>query len=47
MRLTIEADQISASAREKIEKAGGTVTMREAGAEHARAAVKNAEQPER
>ncbi len=26
--LTIEADKISASAREKIEKAGGTVTMR-------------------
>ena len=29
--LTIEADKISASAREKIEKAGGTVTLREAG----------------
>ena len=28
--LTIEADQVSASAREKIEKAGGTVTLREA-----------------
>jgi large subunit ribosomal protein L15 len=27
--LTVEADKISASAREKIEKAGGTVTMRE------------------
>jgi large subunit ribosomal protein L15 len=27
--LTIEADKISVSAREKIEKAGGTVTMRE------------------
>ena len=27
--LTIEADKISASAREKIEKAGGTITMRE------------------
>lgn len=27
--ITIEADKISASAREKIEKAGGTVTMRE------------------
>jgi len=27
--LTIEADKVSASAREKIEKAGGTVTMRE------------------
>jgi len=28
--LTIEADKISASAREKIEKAGGTITIREA-----------------
>jgi ribosomal protein L18E len=28
-RLTIEADKVSASAREKIEKAGGTVTVRE------------------
>jgi hypothetical protein len=27
--LTIEADKISASAREKIEKAGGTITLRE------------------
>lgn len=27
--LTIEADQVSASAREKIEKAGGTITMRD------------------
>ncbi len=27
--LTVETDKISASAREKIEKAGGTVTMRE------------------
>ena len=27
--LKIEADKISASAREKIEKAGGTITMRE------------------
>jgi len=27
--LTVEADKISASAREKIEKAGGTVTLRE------------------
>ena len=27
--LTIEADKVSASAREKIEKAGGTITMRE------------------
>jgi large subunit ribosomal protein L15 len=28
--LTIEADKVSASAREKIEKAGGTITLREA-----------------
>lgn len=27
--LTIEADKVSASAREKIEKAGGTITMRD------------------
>jgi large subunit ribosomal protein L15 len=32
--LTVEADKISASAREKIEKAGGTVTMREKRAAH-------------
>jgi large subunit ribosomal protein L15 len=32
--LTIEADKISASAREKIEKAGGTVTMRRKPAPH-------------
>jgi large subunit ribosomal protein L15 len=32
--LTVEADKISASAREKIEKAGGTVTMREKPAPH-------------
>ena len=32
--LTVEADRISASAREKIEKAGGTVTMREKPAAH-------------
>jgi large subunit ribosomal protein L15 len=29
-KLTIEADKVSVSAREKIEKAGGSVTMREA-----------------
>lgn len=29
--LTIEADKVSASAREKIEKAGGTITLREVG----------------
>src|SRR5450631_2779092 len=32
--LTVEADKISASAREKIEKAGGTATMREKPAAH-------------
>jgi large subunit ribosomal protein L15 len=32
--LTVEADKISASAREKIEKAGGTVTMRPKPAAH-------------
>jgi len=32
--LTVEADKISAAAREKIEKAGGTVTMREKPAPH-------------
>ena len=30
--LQVEADKISASAREKIEKAGGTITLREKGA---------------
>ena len=30
--LTVEADKVSATAREKIEKAGGTVTLREGGA---------------
>jgi large subunit ribosomal protein L15 len=30
--LTIEADKVSGSAREKIEKAGGTINLREAGA---------------
>jgi large subunit ribosomal protein L15 len=36
--LTIEADKISASAREKIEKAGGTVTLREKPAQGPRVA---------
>ena len=37
--LKVEADKISASAREKIEKAGGTITLREkAGRPHAAAA---------
>jgi large subunit ribosomal protein L15 len=31
--LTIEADKVSAGAREKIEKAGGTVTLRDRSAE--------------
>ena len=35
--LTIEADKISASAREKIEKAGGTITLREIAAQGPRA----------
>jgi len=30
--LTVEADQVSAAARGKIEKAGGTITLREGGA---------------
>jgi len=30
--LKVEADKISATAREKIEKAGGTITLREKGA---------------
>src|SRR5919109_2611714 len=30
--LTVEADQVSAAAREKIEKAGGTITLRKSGA---------------
>ena len=33
--LTVEADQISATAREKIEKAGGTITLRERAAKPA------------
>jgi large subunit ribosomal protein L15 len=36
--LTIEADQVSASAREKIEKAGGTITLREATARREKSA---------
>jgi large subunit ribosomal protein L15 len=36
--LTIEADKISASAREKIEKAGGTVTLRQKAAQGPRVA---------
>jgi len=50
--LTVEADKISASAREKIEKAGGTVTMREKPAahgprvDHVAAAAADASEPE-
>ena len=33
--LTVEADKVSAAAREKIEKAGGTITLREGGARKA------------
>jgi len=40
--LTIEADKISASAREKIEKAGGTVTLRQKAAPQG---PRDAEQP--
>jgi large subunit ribosomal protein L15 len=40
--LTIEADKISASARERIEKAGGSVTLREKKAAQGR---RDAEQP--
>jgi large subunit ribosomal protein L15 len=40
--LTIEADKISASAREKIEKAGGSVTMREKPAQGPRAESRSA-----
>src|SRR3982751_4424404 len=40
--LTIEADKVSASAREKIEKAGGTVTLRQKAAPQG---PRDAEQP--
>lgn len=45
--LIVEADKVSAAAREKIEKAGGTITLREkAGRPHAGAAREaSAEQP--
>jgi large subunit ribosomal protein L15 len=45
--LTVEADKVSAAAREKIEKAGGTITLREkAGRRHAAAAPEaSAEEP--
>ncbi len=44
--LTIEADKVSASAREKIEKAGGTVTMRERQVPAAQPAAAQAPEPE-
>jgi large subunit ribosomal protein L15 len=50
--LSVEADKISASAREKIEKAGGTVTMRPKPAahgprvDHVSAAAADASEPE-
>ncbi len=40
--LTIEADKISSSAREKIEKAGGSVTLRQKAAQGPRTAVEPA-----
>ncbi len=40
--LTIEADKVSASAREKIEKAGGTVNLREVSAPQRRRAADDA-----
>ena len=41
--LTIEADKISASAREKIDKAGGTITLRDAKMRHDSAAAESPE----
>jgi large subunit ribosomal protein L15 len=38
-KLTIEVDKVSASAREKIEKAGGTVTLREKAGERSSSAT--------
>jgi large subunit ribosomal protein L15 len=42
--LKIEADKISASAREKIEKAGGTITMRDRSAQKPAAAAEDVDQ---
>ena len=39
--LTIEADKVSESAKAKIEKAGGTITMRDRSAERPAAAVED------
>jgi large subunit ribosomal protein L15 len=44
--LTIEADKVSGSAREKIEKAGGSVTLREKTAQGPRVADEPAPAPE-
>jgi large subunit ribosomal protein L15 len=44
--LTIEADKISASAREKIEKAGGTITLREKPKQGPRADYQQSSAPE-
>ncbi len=44
--LTIEADKVSAAAREKIEKAGGTVTLRDRSAEKPAAARESGETAE-
>jgi large subunit ribosomal protein L15 len=44
--LKIEADKVSASAREKIEKAGGSVTMREKPAQGPRVPTEPAQAPE-
>jgi large subunit ribosomal protein L15 len=41
--LTIEADKVSAGAREKIEKAGGTVTLRDRSAEKTAVTEENTE----
>ena len=44
--LKVEADKVSAAAREKIEKAGGTITLRDKAAKpHAAASEASAEEP--
>ena len=43
--LTVEADKVSAMAREKIEKAGGTITLRE-GRERKSGAISESDQAE-
>jgi ribosomal protein L18E len=44
--LSIEADKVSASAREKIEKAGGSVTLRQKPVQGPREAEQAAQEPE-